>query len=250
MRAPVLLVVVTFLAGACAPAVPLFPATAEIDAPAPRGDPTAAEGGGGPAGAAHDAGAAADVGGAETEAPEVAGERDPAPGARPPRPGEVAIDEILVDPAGTDLGREWIEVASLADEPLDLSALHVGDATGDAPVDGGTLPARGLAVLGQSADQAHNGGAPVDRAYGTRLIFNNDVDRVAICLGPCADGVVLDTFTWDGTLGPAYVGHAVVIDRAAATICPATAPFGTEGSFGTPGAPDTPCPSADGGPSP
>jgi len=172
---------------------------------------------------------------------------DAGPAARAPAAGDVALVEVLVDPAGSDLGREWVELQNLGADDLDLSGLHLSDGTTDVAVDGGRLAAHALVVLGQSADPAHNGGAPVDRAYSTRLQLNNDADSVAICVGACAGGLVLDRFAWDGTLGGAYQGHAVVIDHAAGTICPATTPFGTEGSFGTPGSPNPPCPVADAG---
>jgi hypothetical protein len=251
MRANVRPVVAAILVAACAPTIPRLPAAGDDAAvePPENMDASAAASDRHVPDAAREA-AAVEAGGMEAPAPEVTAERDAAAGARPPRPGELAIDEILIDPAGTDLGREWIEVASLADEPLDLSLLHVGDATGDVAVDAGTLPARGLTVLGQSADPAHNGGAPVDRAYGTRLILNNDADQVALCLGPCADGILLAAFAWNDTLGPDYAGRAVVIDRGGGGICPATEPFGSEGSLGTPGVANAPCATADGGPSP
>ena len=53
-----------------------------------------------------------------------------------PRAGEIVIDEVLVNPAGDDLGREWIEIASLAAEPLDLSQLHLATASTDVAVVG------------------------------------------------------------------------------------------------------------------
>ena len=84
-----------------------------------------------------------------------------APAARAPRVGEVVIDELLVDPAGNDLGHEWIEVANLTAEALDLSTLRVADEANEIAVDAGVLEAGGLLVLGQSTDRAHNGDAPV-----------------------------------------------------------------------------------------
>src|SRR5262249_51200377 len=71
----------------------------------------------------------------------------PPPAARPPAPGDLAIDEVLVDPAGSDLGREWFEIASLASDTLDLSSLHVSDDATDVAVDAGLLAPRGLLVL-------------------------------------------------------------------------------------------------------
>jgi hypothetical protein len=166
--------------------------------------------------------------------------------ARAPRAGELAVVEALVNPAGQDLGREWIEIVSLAAEPLDLSALHVADAAVDVAAPAGLVAPGGRVVAGQSADAAMNGGAPVSVAYGTRLMLNNGGEEVSLCLGACAEGVVLDRVTW-GDLGAAYDGHALVLDRSAALVCPSQQPFGTAGDFGTPGAPDGSCASPDGG---
>jgi hypothetical protein len=165
----------------------------------------------------------------------------PPPPGEPPGPGDVVIDEILVDPAGNDLGREWVEIANAAGHALDLSGLHLSDGTTDVGVDGGLLPPGGLLVLGQSIDPTRNGGAPVAVAYGTRLQLNNGGDMLALCLGACAAGVVLDAFSWDASLGTGYVGRAIVIDRSSGSICPAMQPFGTGGSFGSPGQPNPPC---------
>jgi hypothetical protein len=178
---------------------------------------------------------------ASAEIPSDAAAASDAPAARPPRPGELVIDELLVDPAGNDLGHEWVEIANLAGEALDLAALHVADAAIEIAVNAGVLPAGGLLVLGQSIDLAHNGDAPVDLAYGTRLSLNNGGDRLALCLGPCANGVPLDAVAWTGPWGEAYAGHAVVIERGGMT-CPAGEPYGGDGNFGSPGRRNPPCP--------
>jgi hypothetical protein len=39
--------------------------------------------------------------------------------------GDLVIDEILANPTGQDLGREWVEIASRALDPLELSSLHI-----------------------------------------------------------------------------------------------------------------------------
>jgi hypothetical protein len=174
------------------------------------------------------------------------------PGARAPRPGEIVIDELLVDPAGNDLGHEWIEIANVSGEPLDLATLHLSDGETDVALSAGALPSGGLLVLGQSTDRAHNGDAPVDVAYGTRLMLRNGAGRVAICLGACAGGVTLDELDWQLAWGDAYAGHAVVVERGGVT-CPAGEPYGTGGNFGTPGAANPRCarlpvdPAPDGG---
>ncbi|HVU52853.1 MAG TPA: lamin tail domain-containing protein [Polyangia bacterium] len=199
---------------------------------------------GGPADRA--AGASGSIGGGSGAAVDAAGDQTKdAPSARAPRAGEVVIDELLVDPAGNDLGHEWIELANVASEALDLSALRVADEATEIAVDAGVLAAGGLLVLGQSIDRAHNGDAPVDLAYGTKLSLNNGADRIEICAGACAGGVVLDSVAWTAAWGDAYVGHAVVVERTGAT-CPATEAYGSGGNFGTPGRENQPCP-ADAG---
>jgi hypothetical protein len=174
-------------------------------------------------------------------APEASGETT---AARVPRAGEIVIDELLVDPAGDDLGHEWIEIANVAGVPLDLGSLHVSDGTTDAAVDAGVLASRALLVLGQTVDRAHNGDAPVDLAYGTRLALNNGADRVAVCAGPCGSGLTLDAVAWSTPWGPDYVGHAVILDLATGATCPAESPYGADGNYGSPGQPNPPCPGA------
>jgi hypothetical protein len=158
---------------------------------------------------------------------------------RAPRVGELAITELLVDPAGNDLGHEWVEIANLTDDVLDLATLRLADDATEFPFDAGVLAPRALLVLGQSTDRAHNGDAPVDRAYGTRLAFNNGADRLTLCAGPCAEGVVLASFAWT-SLGAAYAGRAVIVTASGAT-CPASEPYGSGADLGTPGRPNPPC---------
>jgi Lamin Tail Domain len=176
--------------------------------------------------------------------------------ARPPAVGDLAITELLINPAGTDTGREWIEISNQAAHAVDLANIHVADAINDAPIDfailaGGPpiLPAAARAVLIQSPDATKNGGLTlgggglvlVGGAFGTRVSLNNGGDTISVCAGPCAEGVVLDRVAWDAALGATYEGHALSIDDHGRR-CPATAAFGDAGSFGTPGAPNPLCP--------
>jgi hypothetical protein len=166
---------------------------------------------------------------------------------RPPVAGELRVDEVLVNPTGQDVGREWIEIVSLSSEPLDLSGLHLADATTDVGAPAGILAPGARLLLGQVADGgATNGGAPIAVAYGTRLSFNNDGEEILLCIGPCADGAIVARASWK-TLSAPYDGHALVFDHGAGLICPATEPFGTAGDFGTPGAPNDSCAAPDAG---
>jgi hypothetical protein len=186
--------------------------------------------------------AAADAASAETRGPVDAAVDRPAPAAsaRAPRPGEVVIVELLVNPSGDDLGREWIEIANRASEPLDLSQLHLATASTDVAAGAGTIGSGALLLLGQSGDPTKNGGAPVAVAYGTKLILLNANGQLSLCVGACLSGVVIDTVSW-GALSDDQTGHALIVDPTTGALCTASAPFGTAGSFGTPGAPNPPC---------
>jgi len=198
-----------------------------------------------------DADRAADAGGdgaADTDADrdaDAGGEDGDRSVGRPPAPGDVRIDELLINPAGTDTNREWIEVTNRSDAVLDLRLLHVADAASEVALDAGALAPGALLVLGQSLDPARNGGAPIAFSFGNTISLNNGGDTIRLCLGACGDGVVLDQVAWSMDPGAAFDGHAaVVVDGAdgAVTFCPAEQPFGTAGSFGSPGLPNPPCP--------
>jgi hypothetical protein len=211
------------------------------------GGGAAGRGGGGAAGrtAFPDAAAGEDASSADARARDAGGDAaDAAPDAGrppPPRAGDLFIDEVLVNPAGDDLGREWIELTSRAAGPLDLAGLHLATATTDVAVNAGVLPSGGIALLVQSADAAKNGGLPpAGIAYGTRLILPNANGTLSVCLGACSDGVLLDTLRW-GALDDGFTGHALTIDPSSGELCPAQTPFGSAGSFGTPGAANPGC---------
>lgn len=174
------------------------------------------------------------------------------PGFRPPRYGELAITEVLANPMGSDLGREWVEVWNRTPEALDLTTLHLSDSRTDVACPAGVLAPGGLVVVGQSTDAAKNGGAPVAAAYGTRLILNNDAERLALCAGPCGSGVVIDIVSWSG-LGARYDGRALSFERSsdALAFCPAEVSFGAGNDYGTPGEINPACPlEGDGGSTP
>ena len=169
-----------------------------------------------------------------------------------PAPAELAIVELLINPAGTDTGREWIEIVNRTSHTVSLAGLHISDAANDAAVDFGTVAGASLLAAGsrmvliQSADSTKNGGITLGGAtpggsFGTLVSLNNDADTISVCVGACATGVVIDRVAWDASLGSGYDGHALVIDDSARR-CPATLPFGEGGSFGTPAVASSPCP--------
>jgi Lamin Tail Domain len=167
---------------------------------------------------------------------------------RPPRPGDLKISELLINPAGTDTNREWIEVVNRANDHVDLHQLAVADAAGEVAVDAGVLAPGAILVLGQSLDGARNGGAPVGVSFGNVISLNNGGDTIRLCLGSCAGGVVITEVSWPADLGAAFDGHAAVVGAVggdggdAIVFCPADQAFGTAGSFGRPGLADPACP--------
>ena len=202
-------------------------------------------------------GSAGRAGTAGSSAGGPAGAGGAAGAAGPPvEPGELRIVELLVNPTGTDTGREWIEIANMTGHAVDLSGLHVADAANDAATDFEVLagappllPPGGRAILIQSADATKNGGVLLAAggsgilggAFGTRVSLNNDADTITLCAGPCrAGGVAIDEVTWTD-LGADYDGHALSVDGMGRR-CAATTPFGDAGSFGTPGAANPSCP--------
>ena len=158
-----------------------------------------------------------------------------------PAAGDIVIDELLINPAGTDTSREWIEIVNVSRATLDLRQLHVADAASDVAVDAGVLAPGGLLVLGQSLDPTKNGGAPIALSFGNVISLNNGGDSISICLGPCATGVGLDQVVWTADLGAAFDGHAAIVGVAPGLFCPADQPFGDAGSFGSPGQANPPC---------
>ena len=261
---------ILFLCAACGPApvgsraVPAPPADPASPGDAHAPPPAEPPDGGGQSTTAPDAGPTAPVdsglqqrpklpgpdalvtaadGGAQTAAPDAGAETA---SARPPAPGDIRIVEVLVNPSGQDLGREWIEILSRSPDPLDLSGLHVADTAIDVAAPAGLVAPGARLLLGQLPDGSKNGGAPVAVAYGTRLAFNNDGEEISICAGPCASGVIIDRVGWK-TLAAGYDGHALVFDPDANLTCAATHPFGTAGDFGTPGEPNGGCAAPDGG---
>jgi Lamin Tail Domain len=203
----------------------------------------------------------ADTGRAEGagEVPDRAASSDRAAAGRLPVAGDLKIDELLINPAGADTSREWIEVVNRAGIALDLSRLVVADAASEVALDAGVLEPDAILVLGQSLDPSRNGGAPIGFSFGNTISLNNPGDSIRLCLGPCSDGLVIDQVTWTADLGPAYDGHAAMVGDGNGNgngdgngsgdgggFCPADQPFGSAGSFGSPGLDNPPCPLAPG----
>ncbi|HOX42598.1 MAG TPA: lamin tail domain-containing protein [Myxococcota bacterium] len=180
---------------------------------------------------------------------------------RRPGPGDLVVTELMPNPAavGDTLG-EWFEIASTHAEVLELSGVRVGDADTVAftlsPSASLPLQPGARLVLGANADEATNGGLPVDWDYGSFTLANT-ADSIALT---AADGQLIDAVAYDAAQGwPLRAGASLLLrdgfldaqqNDAPAAWCPAADPYG-DGDQGTPGeagggcafcAEDTDCP--------
>lgn len=171
-----------------------------------------------------------------------------APGS--PEPGQVVITELMPNPSlvTDDLG-EWIELANVGTEPVDLEGCVLyGDVDDEDVVDTGAplvVPPGGLVVLAKVVDAAQNGGVPgVVYGFGTAYSLTNTGDRVQLsCAGAVVDEVVyLDT--WPFAEGAGMQLSSASLDAAAndaqGSWCTATAAYGV-GDLGTPGQTNAAC---------
>ena len=173
-----------------------------------------------------------------------------------PQPGEIVITEVMINPHYdlNDNTAEWFEVKNVASATRSLLGCVVSDDTGNTTTLGALeLPAGGLALLASSATD--NGGITPDALFSFGL--GNGGDALTVTCG----GQIVDTVSWGGdSTVPVGEAHASALDPAAtdatlnddgANWCLAQTVYyvGTNGpaedNFGTPGAPNPPCPVPD-----
>ena len=159
----------------------------------------------------------------------------------------VIISEIMADPFGDDTVQEWIELHNTTDLPVPLDGWMIRDCAEQSfKLIGASLqiPAGGFFVLGVKAEQAFNGGVPVDYAYGQAFYLPNTIGAVLLY---DAAGVLIDQaryskfVPWDAL----DVGHS--LERVNPT-SDGTLPeswvtgqgvFGHANNLGTPGEPNS-----------
>lgn len=170
--------------------------------------------------------------------------------ARALAPGELVLTELQKDPVGiVSAAGEWLELRNNAGVPVDLLGLGIRNDEGDAVrVDASiVVEPGGYAVLGTTADLVLNGEVELDYAYGTELRINNATGSIEI-LG-FADTVLTGLF-WNSGF-PDEDGRTMQLSPAAAdpnvaeSWCIGLEVYGI-GGWGTPGAPNYVCPSAQG----
>lgn len=179
------------------------------------------------------------------------------PPPRAPGPGEVALVEVMADPAS---GRpEWIELANRGEARLDLAGCMLSD--------GGTsehlvylppatyLEPGGLCLVTEEKLDAV-AGAVVLMGDAPLVLAEDDPDEVIRLHCPGTDGalVLIDDLLL-GPLDPAPRGHSWMLERSLggaqdddpARWCVAglEVPYGAEPEYGTPGQPNS-CPAPAG----
>ena len=96
---------------------------------------------------------------------------------------ELIINEIMVDPYGSDGGKEWFELYNPGDQPIDIQGWFFRDC-GDQEVSfvgsGMVVPARGYFVAGISLNASLNGNVPVNAAYGDAFYLPNTVGSLLL----------------------------------------------------------------------
>jgi hypothetical protein len=161
-----------------------------------------------------------------------------------PKPGDLAITEVMPKPRASGVGGEWFEIVALAD--IDLNGVGIGRVTAAKPElisskDCVRVATGGYAVFARSSDSGANGGLPGGAIAGTfkfALATPGDLHVVA-------GATELDAIHW----ASATPGAALQLDPShldpisnddPASFCDATMPYGA-GDLGTPGAANTPC---------
>jgi hypothetical protein len=132
--------------------------------------------------------------------------------ARPPRPGDLVITEILYDPiAVDDTTGEFIELHNPGRGRIELRGLRIGDNTGDDAViinRSLIVPPGGYVIAARSADPARNGGLIADIVLGDALALGNTTDRVRLTYG--SPRVIIAELSYDEGAGwPSAAGASL-----------------------------------------
>ena len=160
-------------------------------------------------------------------------------------PGAVLFNEIMYNPsAANDTDGEWFEVHNTTGQGIDLQGCTISDIDGDSHTIGAPLvvPADGYAVLGASANQAVNGGVPVDYEYGSINLRNSDTDQLILTCAAEVDFVEWTFPGWPGDAGISmnYDETTVPDNDDPENWCDAATQM-ANGDWGSPGTQNDPC---------
>jgi hypothetical protein len=155
----------------------------------------------------------------------------------PPGPGELWIGELMSDPAGEliDANAEWIELQSLAPEPVGLDDCVLGNGGGGSVgLQGLQVAPGGRLLLARSESPELNGGLTPDRTFSFTLTNGGGTLILA-----CGDSTIDQVAYSASTPGRSFVRA----DSLLVCVAPAGTPEYFAGNSGTPGQPNVPaCP--------
>jgi hypothetical protein len=160
---------------------------------------------------------------------------------------EVLVTELLVDPYGSDVGQEWIELYNPGGSDVSLEGWELRDCGEQTfKLVGADLivPAGGFLVLGAGDNPATNGDAPVDHAFGTAFYLPNTVGSVLLYDGPAWQGVLVDQMRysrfdpWDALVAGKSMERktALAYGDDAKNWQPGSGTYGSSENEGSPGA--------------
>lgn len=166
-------------------------------------------------------------------------------------PGDVVVSEVMAKLAGSDAGKEWIELFNATGRPLSLDGLTVwtsstaGTGVERHALNGAAFGDRAYLVLGGVLAEAKP--AWIDYAYGADLGLNDKDGKVWLTCG----GTVIDEAAWGDVLEEG-VSLQLSSDALSATAnddpgkwCLSTAAFAAGAAHGTnkatPGASNAKC---------
>ena len=178
----------------------------------------------------------------------------------PPKlqPGDLLVVELMINPqASSDDTGEWIELLNTTDKPLDINGIALTEAGKlDEHVVNHCKPLvvqpGGVIVLGNSANEADNGGYKPAYVYKDLALSNLNDDLLIQARYESGDILNIDHVKWDSaTWGiNKHAGHSLALDATQTTAtgnddranwCLATKKM-PGGDYGTPGVKDDKCP--------
>ncbi len=179
-------------------------------------------------------------------------ETDQDSGPNWPSSGELVITEIMNDPTGiADANGEWIELANISGTSFELQGCEIAnidDGNWTAISQSYLLAAGETLVWGRDSNTSTNGG------YSPDLLFGFDLDNMSDFIRFRCGATIIDEVLYDSSF-PSSEGAAMSLDYnatgdmqndSAENWCDATASYGSDGNYGTPGSDNPTCAIADG----
>jgi hypothetical protein len=170
-------------------------------------------------------------------------------------PGDLVISEFMADPAGSDTGKQYVEIYNTTDHTVDLHGLSLFQSMSDGSrLNASVLPAASVAshgyyVLGDAGSDAAARPAYLNYGYGSDLgALRHESGKVGLrCSTTTITEAVYESVTpghartFDGAKLPNATDLALTLNWCdASNSLDALAPPGE--NFGSPGAPNQPCP--------